>query len=43
MRSNDFLTTDARVIGLKSLGQEILVDSGTGVMVEFLKHCGTVH
>lgn len=31
------------IIGLKSLKQEILVDFGTGIMVESLKHCGTVH
>lgn len=43
MHSNYFLTTDVRVIGLKSLGQEILIDSGTGIMEELLKHCETVH
>ena len=41
--SNGFMTTDVSAIGLKSLRREILVDFGTRVKVESLKHCGTEH
>ena len=40
--SNAFMATEVSATGLKSFRQLALEDLGTGMIVDDLKHCGTI-